>query len=140
MESPCCCATNPRRATIHIETGELNFVSSCSRLAVFDIPPGESRLFDTSSSIAYAWIANRYYLEFENPFIGTPYIHAGYDGSGFTLPPNHCFLGGTLVVKAKRLGEGDGVFANLAGHTFTIGRQGDKADFKYFIVDLPATL
>ena len=43
-------------------------------------------------------------------------------------------------MKAKRLGEGDGVFANLAGHPFTIGRQEDKSDFKYFIVDLPATL
>jgi hypothetical protein len=128
------------RVTIHVDAGELNFFYSCNRLAVFDIPPGTERLFDTSSSTAYAWIANRYYLEFENPIIGRPWVHAGYDGSGFTLPPNHCYRGGTLVLHERTLSEGNTVSTNLAGHTFTIRRNEDKSNFKYFTIDLAATL
>ena len=129
---------NTARTTIHVETGELSdLTGTCDLLAVFDIVPGQQRLFDTSAKNVYAWAANRYWFHFQNPLVDLPGFSASVGGNGEGY---NCHPGGTEVLDFVSMREGRTVSPTLEGHTFVIERQDDKPDFKFFIVTLAPDL
>lgn len=122
--------------TLIVEAGEIIHQSRCCNgLAAFTIPAGETRLFDTSADQAYAWIDNRYWIEFFNPFIGLPWVSAARDGM-VDGKPKCCKPDGTTVVKEQQLEEGATMGFALNTQEFSIRRNDDKPDFKFFTIEV----
>jgi hypothetical protein len=137
---------NPQeaRSTVHVECGDPRAGSSCDVLATFDIPRGESRLFDTSVTEAFCWVQNKYWLDFANPFIGLPLISVAVGGSGPDSYPCHKTPGtitimfGESMSKTQLRGAVD--LTSDPHRVFYFWRQEDKPDFKFYYVLLPANL
>ena len=124
------------RATIRVICGEYPYPNHCPLLAVFDITLGQQRLFDTSATHAYCQVSTRYWFEFNNPFDGRPWIVAAVsDGSTRSCEPS-----GPFALNQYGMSEGESVSPTLEGHTFTIRRNDDKSDFKFFDFTLSAAL
>lgn len=122
--------------TLIVETGEvIHQTRCCEGLAAFTIPAGETRLFDTSSDQAYAWIDNAYWIEFFNPFIGAPWVSAAVGGMA-DANARCCKPGARTVVDERNLAEGDGFGFALNTQEFYIHRNSDKPDFKYFTLEV----
>lgn len=127
--------THPIRA----EAGEVHSSRCCDMLAIWpEIPPGESRLFDTSAAQAYAWINDHYWIEFDNPLIGRPDISFAQDG--MMGGSSCCMRGGQTRLYREPISEGETIDVTLNTSTFSIRRLGDKSDFKYFNLKLPPVL
>ena len=103
-------------------------------LAVFDIAPGQFRLFDTSATHAWCTVNSRYWFEFGNPFIGKPWSSAA------VVSGEICYPSGPYVIHQSGMSEGDTLEPVLDGHQFYIHRNRDRSDFKYFSLTMAATL
>lgn len=129
--------TNPSTAktTPRVICGELTPVyNQCNLLAVFDLAPGQPRVFDTSATHVYCDVKGQFWFEFSNPFLAQPWVTA------LVPETDTCPANGAAVISQRGLSEGETVQVAMKGQTFTIHRNDDKSDFKYFNFDLPATL
>lgn len=134
---------------VTVEAGGSGSVDNCCTfIGRTEIPAGESRTFDTRNYIGWIWIgdessANRYWFQFMNQPIGRPFFGIALNG----LPPVQRFR---LTCCARPLGqsvegkryarEGESRTFNINGHVFTVRRNSDKRDFKFWTVTLPPTL
>ena len=117
--------------TLHIECGGF-YDGSCDFLAVFNLPPfpSDQPLFDTSEKNVYAWVDNRYWLEFNNPFIDETWIRVGDGGSA----GHRCHYGGHELLPKTEMIVGAERTILLDGYKVVIDRDRDKTNFKYFHV------
>ncbi|MFT4041425.1 MAG: hypothetical protein QM692_24795 [Thermomicrobiales bacterium] len=123
---------------IRAEAGEVHSTRCCDLLAIWpEIPPGESRLFDTSAAQAYAWIDDRYWIEFDNPLIGRPDI--SFAREGMMGGSSCCKKQGQTLLHREPIDVGETINVTL-NLTFSITRFSDKSDFKFFNLKLPAGL
>ena len=63
--------TNP--GAIEVELGYARKSGLCCQgAAAYTMPPGATESFATEETEAYLWVANRYFLDFDNPLISLP--------------------------------------------------------------------
>ncbi|MFN8665333.1 MAG: hypothetical protein U0075_25860 [Thermomicrobiales bacterium] len=125
--------------TIHVEAGEVHSTRCCDLLAVFNIAPGESRLFDTSAAQAYAWVNDHSWFEFDNPLIGRPDI--SYARDGMMGGASCCKPQGQTLLHREPMNEGETITITPNNYTYyKVTRNADKPDFKFFTLKLPKEL
>lgn len=107
----------------------------CNQLATISVPPGESRMFNTSLTDAYVWIDDRFWFGFSNDFLLPPAFSAAVDGRA--SGGGCCKEVGQTVVSERSMSVGQFVFVPMAGQTFTVRRNRDT-NYKSFTVILPA--
>lgn len=126
--------------TITVESGEVGHQARCCEgRALFHIPPGETRLFDTDADGAYAWISDKLWIEFFNPFVGKPWVQAA-EGGMASGTPRCCKPNGEIELPEYDLAEGEDLAFAVGGYAFDVVRHDDKPDFKFFTITLPADL
>jgi hypothetical protein len=109
----------------------------CEIKAVFDIAPGgPDRVFDTDDPDAVVQINRKYSVLFSNRPFQRPIIRA------YITPDNEICHNTepTMVLDAYPMDEGETYPLAIDGHLFTVTRNGDKADFKYFTLQLANTV
>lgn len=126
--------------TFTVEAGEAGHQARCCEgRALFHIPPGETRLFDTDADGAYAWLDDKLWIEIFNPFVGKPWVQAA-DGGMASGTPRCCKPNGEIDLPEFDLAEGESLSFAVGGYAFGVVRHGDKRDFKFFAITLPADL
>ncbi len=117
-----------------IEGIETQYLGKCTLLGKFDLPPGKDGLFDTSNTTLTIQINRHYRFVFMNAAFKTPWVTAGIWGSSDLCPTS------VTNVFEESFSEGDVRTVTLEGKEFTLRRNGDKTDFKYWSLDIPANL
>lgn len=119
----------------------------CTNIGTEVIPAGEKRTFDTRNYIGWLWIGdensgNRYWFQFLNQPIGRPYFGIALNGRvGPRFKLTCCDIPrGANVEQQRYAREGESRTFDINGHVFTVRRNGDKRDYKFWTVTLPPTL
>jgi hypothetical protein len=109
----------------------------CTAKAVFDIAPGgPSRLFDTNiPDYIVVQINRRHMITFKNPFAARPFIDAWLAGDD-----DLCHINVTKVLDDYQMDVDETFRFARDAHIYTVNRNDDKSDFKYFTLELASDL
>ncbi len=135
-------------SAVTVEAGGSGSVDNCCTfIGRTEIPAGESRTFDTRNYIGWAWIgdvnnSNRYWFQFMNQPIGRPFFGIALNGRvGPRFKLTCCDKPRGATVEGQRYArEGESRAFDINGHVFTVRRNADKPNFKFWTVKLPPTL
>jgi hypothetical protein len=127
---------NPKNASKHvvIEGKETQYLGLCKLLGKIDLVPGQDALFDSHNTTLELSINRKFSFQFINPFFARPKVVAGVWGSGDLCPTQ---LDDSFE---ESFSEGDVKTVTLDGKTFTVRRNDDKSDFKYWSLEFPPDL
>jgi hypothetical protein len=108
----------------------------CQGAAGYSLPPGQSAWWSSESTNAYVWIENRYFIRFDNPGIGVPFLNTAIDGAPTLYDPSCCKPRGQDLERRLGLDEGEATTLNFNGRSIRVQRLADEDDYKSFFVTL----
>jgi hypothetical protein len=127
---------NPKTASKHvvIEGTETQYLGLCKLLGKIDLVPGQDALFDSHNTTLELTINRHFSFQFINGVFSRPRVVAGTWGSSDLCP--------TTYVRQfeASFSEGDVMTVTLDGKNFTVRRNDDKSDFKYWSLEFPPDL
>ena len=122
------------RKSVTIEGLEIEYLGRCKLLGKIELAPGKDALFDTGNHSLTLSINRHYDFQFINAVFKTPWVTAGIWGSSDLCPTK------TTTYFDQSFSEGDSATVDLERSVFTIRRNTDKSDFKYWSLEFPSNL
>jgi hypothetical protein len=105
-------------------------------VAGYSLSPGQTESFATDESSSYVWVENRYFIHFDNPLLGLPFLGWALDGVTLWYDPNCCKPRGQVLDSRYGMDVGETKVLNFNGRLISVQSLDDEDEFKSFVISL----